>query len=134
MARDNDFIIKILMNSSSSRNDNNNKNNKNNNNNNNINNNNNNNNKTKQKTKQQQLLLLPRPLLLLLLVVLPLPSLLSTVLFHLFGFDGGVVKVSDGAHSKYSGRCLNLVYANFVKAVFASDGSRNSTMPVNKTD
>jgi len=62
------------------------------------------------------------------------PSLLSTVLFPLFGFDGGgVVKVSDGAHSKYSGRCLNLVYANFVKAVFASDGSRNSTMPVNKT-
>lgn len=72
-------------------------------------------------------------LLLLLLVVLPLPSLLSTVLFPLFGFDGGVVKVSDGAHSKYSGRCLNLLYANFVKAVFASDGSRNSTMPVNKT-
>jgi hypothetical protein len=57
---------------------------------------------------------------------------LSNVPFSLFGFDGGVVKVSDGAHSKYSGRCLNLVYANFVKAVFASDGSRNSTIPVNK--
>jgi hypothetical protein len=83
MARDNNFITKILKNK-------------------------NNNNSSK-----QQLLLL----LLLLLVLPPLPSLLSTVLFPLFGFDGGVANVSDGAHSKYSGRCLNLVYANFVKAV-----------------
>jgi hypothetical protein len=103
MARDDDFIIKILMNSISSSN---------------------NNNKTTTTTTTTTTTSSSTTT----------PSLLSTVLFPLFGFDGGgVVKVSDGAHSKYSGRCLNLVYANFVKAVFASDGSRNSTMPVNKT-
>jgi len=44
-------------------------------------------------------------------------------------FDGSnlSLKVPIGAHSKYNGKCLNLVKAKLRKAFLASFGSKNST-------
>jgi len=56
-------------------------------------------------------------------------SSLRTLSGIFLAFDGSnlSLKVPIGAHSKYNGKCLNLVKAKFLKAFLASFGSKNST-------